>query len=264
VDILDSGSLKIQYNRNRYYDYYTGRWLTHDPLGYIDGMNLYDYVKGSPIRFQDPLGTIRRIKTFATDKCKPCELLYAKNCSIIDERIHVKSLYTSTKKEMTFSVTDITWEKQIFDTYMENQLIDFIAKEIVASFGRSASAPGLPSAGWLDEYEIKPYREEYFYFYKHKCGKNCRWEPKAELTYKKEEITGVEHKTDKITDPSGVRDEIKEIWQKHGDKFRETWKNSLYCHDYRFVCTKGKKIVDNPRAIDKKIYLCEKFVWKTK
>jgi len=33
VDILDSSSLKIQYNRNRYYDYYTGRWLTHDPLG---------------------------------------------------------------------------------------------------------------------------------------------------------------------------------------------------------------------------------------
>ena len=26
VDILDSGSLKIQYNRNRYYDYHTGRW----------------------------------------------------------------------------------------------------------------------------------------------------------------------------------------------------------------------------------------------
>jgi len=35
VDILDSGSLKIQYNRNRYYDYYTGRWLTHDPLGFL-------------------------------------------------------------------------------------------------------------------------------------------------------------------------------------------------------------------------------------
>ena len=33
VDILDNGSLKIQYNRNRYYDYYSGRWLTHDPLG---------------------------------------------------------------------------------------------------------------------------------------------------------------------------------------------------------------------------------------
>ena len=33
VDTLDSGSLKIQYNRNRFYDYYIGRWLTHDPLG---------------------------------------------------------------------------------------------------------------------------------------------------------------------------------------------------------------------------------------
>jgi len=33
VDILDSCSLKIQYSRNRYYDYYTGRFTTHDPLG---------------------------------------------------------------------------------------------------------------------------------------------------------------------------------------------------------------------------------------
>ncbi len=34
VDILDSGSLKIQYNRNRYYDYYTGRWLTYSQPDY--------------------------------------------------------------------------------------------------------------------------------------------------------------------------------------------------------------------------------------
>jgi len=33
VDILDTCSLKIQYSRNRYYDYYAGRWLSHDPLG---------------------------------------------------------------------------------------------------------------------------------------------------------------------------------------------------------------------------------------
>ncbi|MHC4621197.1 MAG: RHS repeat-associated core domain-containing protein, partial [Planctomycetota bacterium] len=48
VDTLDNGSLTIQYNRNRYYDYYTGRWTTHDPKGYIDGMNLCDYVVGNP------------------------------------------------------------------------------------------------------------------------------------------------------------------------------------------------------------------------
>ncbi|MHC4621387.1 MAG: RHS repeat-associated core domain-containing protein, partial [Planctomycetota bacterium] len=56
VDILDNGSLKIQYNRNRYYDYYTGRWLTQDPLGYADGRNLYEYAKGNPLTAFDPFG----------------------------------------------------------------------------------------------------------------------------------------------------------------------------------------------------------------
>ncbi len=67
VDYLDSGSLKIQYNRNRYYDYYTGRWLTHDPLGitpnpqgsnkfdsfvqYKVGMSYYDEAQLSPSMF---------------------------------------------------------------------------------------------------------------------------------------------------------------------------------------------------------------------
>jgi len=32
-DTLNNGSLKIQYSRNRYYDYHTGRFLTHDTLG---------------------------------------------------------------------------------------------------------------------------------------------------------------------------------------------------------------------------------------
>ena len=53
---MDNSSLKIQYNRNSYYDYYTGRWLTHDPLGYIDGMNLYEYVRSNPFGYSDPFG----------------------------------------------------------------------------------------------------------------------------------------------------------------------------------------------------------------
>jgi len=63
VDILDSGSLKIQYNRNRYYDYYTGRWLTQDPLGYVDGMNLYEYACSNPVDTVDPSGSsiVRRM-----------------------------------------------------------------------------------------------------------------------------------------------------------------------------------------------------------
>ena len=90
LDILDSGSLTIQYNRNRCYDPQTGRWLTHDPLGtgpmvihasdgpgfgltrgglvpnpsekgsdlsqYRDGPNLYEYVKSIPVLWTDGLG----------------------------------------------------------------------------------------------------------------------------------------------------------------------------------------------------------------
>jgi len=53
IDLLDDGSLTLQYNRHRYYDYYTGRWTTQDPLGYVDGMNLYEYVQSNPLRYSD-------------------------------------------------------------------------------------------------------------------------------------------------------------------------------------------------------------------
>ena len=56
LDFLDGGDLKIQYNRNRYYDYYTGRWLTQDVTGYVDAMNLYEYVKSWPTAGVDPRG----------------------------------------------------------------------------------------------------------------------------------------------------------------------------------------------------------------
>ena len=71
-DILNNGSLKIQYSRNRYYDHHTGRFLSHDPLGitpnppkpnnfgiigqYKDGLNLYEYVRSNPVVYADVLG----------------------------------------------------------------------------------------------------------------------------------------------------------------------------------------------------------------
>jgi len=46
----------IFFYRARYYDSIKGRFLQRDPLGYVDGMNLYEYVKSRPTRFTDPSG----------------------------------------------------------------------------------------------------------------------------------------------------------------------------------------------------------------
>jgi RHS repeat-associated protein len=43
--------------RARAYSPEIARWLSKDPLGYIDGMNLYSYLSNSPIVGSDPSGT---------------------------------------------------------------------------------------------------------------------------------------------------------------------------------------------------------------
>src|SRR5205807_6504709 len=49
----------LQYNRARYYDANTGRWLSQDPLGFDAGdSNLYRYVKNRPMVASDPAGLI--------------------------------------------------------------------------------------------------------------------------------------------------------------------------------------------------------------
>ncbi len=41
----------------RYYDPVTGRFLQPDPIGYKDGLNIYAYVRNTPLGLRDPSGT---------------------------------------------------------------------------------------------------------------------------------------------------------------------------------------------------------------
>lgn len=46
----------LAYHEARYYAPWLGRWASSDPLGLVDGANLYIYSGGNPIRFVDPHG----------------------------------------------------------------------------------------------------------------------------------------------------------------------------------------------------------------
>ncbi len=50
--------------RHRVYDSQNGRWTRRDPLGYVDGMGLYEYCRSQPIRFTDSSGLECEKRTF--------------------------------------------------------------------------------------------------------------------------------------------------------------------------------------------------------
>lgn len=48
--------LHLIYYGKRYYDPELARWLTTDPIGFVDGMNLYQYAYNNPYCYYDPNG----------------------------------------------------------------------------------------------------------------------------------------------------------------------------------------------------------------
>ncbi|CAN98730.1 Rhs family protein [Sorangium cellulosum So ce56] len=82
----------LYYHGARYYAPWLGRWTSADPAGFVDGPNLYEYVRGNPIRLRDPSGresTDQRIAQM-TD---------------VQLHRHVKALSPEARAEFTASAT---------------------------------------------------------------------------------------------------------------------------------------------------------------
>ncbi|NEP22625.1 SpvB/TcaC N-terminal domain-containing protein [Moorena sp. SIO3I6] len=56
------GSTGLYYYGARYYAPWLGRWMSCDPAGTVDGLNLYEFVSGNPIRYSDNLGMVKGLK----------------------------------------------------------------------------------------------------------------------------------------------------------------------------------------------------------
>ena len=48
--------LDLIYFGKRYYDPQIARWTSVDPAGFVDGLNLYNYLKNNPFKYFDPEG----------------------------------------------------------------------------------------------------------------------------------------------------------------------------------------------------------------
>ena len=57
-DTFADRDLKLMYYKNRYYDTETGRFLTRDPMRYVDSMSLYEYICSAPSKEVDPYGLL--------------------------------------------------------------------------------------------------------------------------------------------------------------------------------------------------------------
>jgi len=56
---LWDADIQQYYAPYRYYSPATTRWLTRDPLGMVDGPNVYGYVRGNPVGYADSRGGFR-------------------------------------------------------------------------------------------------------------------------------------------------------------------------------------------------------------
>jgi RHS repeat-associated protein len=51
----------LYYFNARYYDSELGRFISRDPIGIVDDVNLYVYVGNNPLKFVDPTGLIKML-----------------------------------------------------------------------------------------------------------------------------------------------------------------------------------------------------------
>ncbi len=97
----------LHFFRARYYDARLGRFLQRDPLEYVDGMNLYEYVRSGPATGTDPLGLTLKIGTDSlTEENKAKNAVYKRlsanpfHKQVLDKMIESKYPYEASAEAL--------------------------------------------------------------------------------------------------------------------------------------------------------------------
>ncbi len=94
----DAGSFGLYTVRNRVYDAGLGRWLTGDPAGFVDGMNLYLYASGTPRVLSDSTGLTPLVSHLGNASDENGSHLYAIDGTFshqISGRTNTRQFYTN-------------------------------------------------------------------------------------------------------------------------------------------------------------------------
>ncbi len=98
----------LYYYRNRMYSPELGRFISKDPKGYVDGMNLYSYVKNNPLKYVDAYGTIAtNINNFSGTVFENWQDNY--NRSFVDDFVNQSGDILSSTVDAVVNIPDILW-----------------------------------------------------------------------------------------------------------------------------------------------------------
>jgi len=105
VGYYTDNETELQLLTHRYYDPSGGRFLTHDPIGYDGGINLYAYTTNNPVNAVDPLGLQQGPQNgFLTmDGAAIAALIIYNPMSIVSDREYAGSICRISRWNYIFS-----------------------------------------------------------------------------------------------------------------------------------------------------------------
>lgn len=126
----------LYYYRARYYSADLGRFISRDPIGMRDNVNLYTYVGNNPVKYVDPMGREKAIIIVGQEK-KPWEF----NAGIVYQR--QKYLSQGFKESNIIQANATTIEKfdSVIHSYNNIASVTFLSHGSSNSLGASASQP---------------------------------------------------------------------------------------------------------------------------